>query len=168
MAVNISVSQFVRPDFPDLVSRVLDETGLEADALELEITESLLAKDPECAVHKLMDIKKIGVHLSIDDFGTGYSSLSQLKSLPIDRLKIDRAFIDKIISDPGDAAITHAVINMAASMDLKVIAEGVETEEQLNYLRRKGCDEVQGYHICHPLPADALELWVTDTIPGFA
>jgi diguanylate cyclase (GGDEF)-like protein len=154
VAVNISVVQFVRPDFPDLVSDVLRTTGLEPGVLELEITESLLAKDVDGAVRTLQALKDIGVQLSIDDFGTGYSSLSQLKRFPIDRLKIDRSFVRDITSDPDDAAIALAVIGMAGTMGLSVVAEGVETEAQMRYLQANRCDEIQGYHLSRPVPAE--------------
>jgi diguanylate cyclase (GGDEF)-like protein len=154
VAVNISVVQFVRPDFVDLVTNVLHTTGLEPGALELEITESLLAKDVDGAIRTLRALKDIGVQLSIDDFGTGYSSLSQLKHFPIDRLKIDRSFVRDITSDPDDAAIALAVIGMASTMNLSVVAEGVETEAQMRYLQANRCDEMQGYHLSRPLPAE--------------
>lgn len=157
MAVNISVLQFVRPDFPRMVISILEETGLEANRLELEITESVLAKDTTGAVSTLCTLKEIGVQLSIDDFGTGYSSLSQLKHFPIDRLKIDRSFVMGVTDNRHDAAITKAVLAMANSMELLVIAEGVETEEQLSFLHGNHCDEVQGYFLSRPLPAKEVE-----------
>lgn len=156
VAVNISVLQFLRPDFPDLVASILEESGLEPNTLELEITESLLAVDTEHAVQTLRKLKAIGVQLSIDDFGTGYSSLSQLKNYPIDRLKIDKSFIDGIAFNVEDAAIVNAIIAMAKSMKLKVLAEGVETVEQLGYLKENHCDEVQGFFLSHPLPKDDM------------
>ena len=156
MAVNISVLQFVQPSFPGLVARILEETGLEPDALELEITESLLMKDPEGATRTLQTLKDLGVQLAIDDFGTGYSSLSRLKQLPLDRLKIDKAFVREVNSQPDDAAIATAVIAMAESMGLRVIAEGVENEAQLRFLKSKHCDEVQGYYLSRPLPASEI------------
>jgi diguanylate cyclase (GGDEF)-like protein len=153
MAVNISVLQFVQPGFPGLVAQVLEETGLAANALELELTESLLMKDPEGAGRTLQALKNLGVQLAIDDFGTGYSSLSRLRQLPLDRLKIDRVFVREVNSQPDDAAIATAVIAMAESMGLKVIAEGVENEAQLRFLKAKRCDEIQGYYLSRPLPA---------------
>ena len=156
VAVNISVQQFVQPGFPGLVAQILEETGLEAKALELEITESLLMKDPQGATHTLQVLKHLGVQLAIDDFGTGYSSLSRLKQLPLDRLKIDRAFVSEVNSQPDNAAITTAVIAMAESMGLKVIAEGVENEAQLRFLKAKRCDEIQGYHLSWPLPVGEI------------
>ena len=156
VAVNISVLQFMRHDFVEMVATILSETGLAPETLELEITESLLAKDTKSAIKILWALKEIGVQLSIDDFGTGYSSLGQLKSFPIDRLKIDQSFIQDITSDPDDAAIAIAVINMAHSMDVRVIAEGVETEAQRAFLKRRRCDEIQGYHLSHPIPPDDI------------
>lgn len=156
MGVNISVLQFMQPDFPSLVARILQETDLKAEALELEITESLLMRDPDGANHTLQELKALGVQLAIDDFGTGYSSLSRLKQLPLDRLKIDRVFVQEVNTRPDDAAITTAVIAMAESMGLRVIAEGVENEAQLGFLRDKQCDEIQGYYLSRPLPADQL------------
>jgi EAL domain-containing protein (putative c-di-GMP-specific phosphodiesterase class I)/FixJ family two-component response regulator len=156
VAVNISVIQFVRPDFPELIADILQTTGLDPNALELEITESLLAKDVDGAIGTLQALKEIGVQLSIDDFGTGYSSLSQLKRFPIDRLKIDQSFVRDITSDPDDAAIALAVIGMASSMNLSVVAEGVETEAQMRFLQAKDCDEMQGYYLSRPVPAEDL------------
>ncbi len=157
VAVNISMLQFVRSNFPSEVAEILASTGLPAAELELEITETAIAKDIEGAMRNLNELKTIGVELSIDDFGTGYSNLSQLKRCPIDRVKIDRSFINNITTDPDDAAITTAIINMATSMNLKVLAEGVETHAQLSLLRRRGCDEVQGYYICRPQTVGDLE-----------
>ena len=157
IAVNISVLQFVQTDFTDLVLQILNETGLSPHTLELEITESLLMKDAEGAIRTLGILKDHGVQFAIDDFGTGYSSLSYLKRFPIDRLKIDKAFVQDITVDPDDAAITAAVIAMAGSMNLGVVAEGVETGAQLNFLRKKHCGEVQGYYLSKPLPISDME-----------
>jgi len=160
VAVNISVRQFMHPGFQELVERVLQETGLEAESLELETTESLLMHDVEGAIELLHDLKALGVQLAIDDFGTGYSSLSYLKNYPIDRLKIDRAFVRDITTNSQDAAITKAVIAMAHNMDLRVIAEGVETKEQLNYLSEKNCHELQGFYLSKPVPAHEVCLFI--------
>lgn len=156
VAVNISVLQFIRDDFPATVERILNESGLAPHMLELEITESLLASDTDSAVDTLRALKSIGVELSIDDFGTGYSSLSQLKHFPIDRLKLDQSFIHGLLTSNADAAITRAVIAMTNSMKVKLLAEGVETHEQLEFLKQCGCEEIQGYFICKPAPADKL------------
>lgn len=156
VAVNISALQFIRSDFTDMVRRILGETGLDPACLELEITESLLASDTKLAVETLRKLKKIGVQLSIDDFGTGYSSLSQLKHFPIDRLKLDQSFVQGITSSEEDAAITRAVIAMSKGMKVKLLAEGVETIEQLEFLKQHNCEEIQGYYISKPMPANEL------------
>ncbi len=152
MAVNLSARQFAHEKLLQDVARVLNETGLDPAALEFEITESMVMHNPEHAVKLLNELKALGIHLSIDDFGTGYSSLSYLKRFPIDSVKIDRSFIRDIPGDADDAAITQAIIAMAHSLRLTVIAEGVETEEQLRFLRDHGCDEMQGYYFSKPLP----------------
>ncbi len=152
MAVNLSPRQFLQPGLVDLVAAVLRETGLEADCLDLEITEGLLMRDVEGNIATLRQLKAMGVRLSIDDFGTGYSSLSYLKRFPIDQLKIDKSFVRDVVTDQDDTAIVLAVIAMAHSMQLEVIAEGVETEEQLAFLRANQCDVMQGYHLSRPAP----------------
>ncbi len=152
VAVNLSARQFGHETLLQDVARVLTETGLDPAALELEITESMVMHNPERAVILLTKLKAMGIHLSIDDFGTGYSSLNYLKRFPIDSVKIDRSFIQDLPGDSDDAAITQAIIAMAHSLRLKVIAEGVETEEQLSFLRNHGCDEMQGNYFSKPLP----------------
>ena len=154
MAVNLSPRQFAHESLLQDVARVLNQTGLDPAWLELEITEGMVMRDPEHAVTLLRGLKAMGIHLSIDDFGTGYSSLSYLKRFPLDSVKIDRSFIQDLPGDGDDAAITQAIIAMAHSLRLGVIAEGVETEEQLQFLRANGCDEMQGYHFSRPLPED--------------
>ena len=156
VAVNISARQFGKQDIIGTVARVLRETGFDPHLLGLEITESLLMEDIQANSRLLEELKTSveGLEVSIDDFGTGYSSLYYLKTLPIDVLKIDQSFIRDITTDPDDATITTAIINLAHNIGLKVIAEGVETEEQLAYLREKFCDEAQGYYFGRPLPAD--------------
>ena len=156
IAVNLSARQFAHANLLHDVARVLNETGLDPAALEFEITESMVMHDPERAVKLLSRLKHMGIHLTIDGFGTGYSSLSYLKRFPLDSVKIDRCFIRDIPGDAGDAAITRAIIAMAHSLRLKVIAEGVETQAQLDFLREHGCDEMQGYHFSEPLPEDAF------------
>ena len=156
VAVNMSPRQFLRSDMADIVARILFETGLEPQHLELEITESLLMKDVESGIATMHALKAIGVRLSIDDFGTGYSSLNYLKQFPIDQLKIDKSFLRGIETNRDDLAITLAVISMAHGMGLTVIAEGVENEMQLAFLRANRCDEIQGYHISRPVPAHEI------------
>jgi EAL domain-containing protein (putative c-di-GMP-specific phosphodiesterase class I) len=159
VAVNVSVQQFAQSGFPALVARILAETGLEPAALEIEITESVLMKDGDMAISTLRELKAIGVQLAIDDVGTGYSSLAYLKNFPIDRLKIDRAFVYALNTDLNDRAIAAAVISLAENMNLSVTAEGVENEDQLSFLKSRHCDEVQGYYLSRPLPREE--------VPGF-
>lgn len=154
VAVNISVFQFVQSGFPDLVARILKETGLPPSVLELELTESLLMENKENAVDILTALKELGVQLAIDDFGTGYSSLSRLRHFPIDRIKIDRSFIQTVATNKDDKAMTSAIISMAENLNLKVLAEGVETDSQLNFLRDRTCDEAQGYFVSKPLTVE--------------
>ena len=156
MAINLSPRQFVEQGIIGMIANILERCGLAPRYLELEITENLIMKNMENTVATLEVLKAMGVQLAIDDFGTGYSSLSYLKRFPIDRLKIDQSFVRDITTNPDDAAITLAIIAMAHSMKLKVIAEGVETEEQLNYLKSHSCDEMQGYYFSPPLPADKI------------
>jgi len=156
VAVNISVLQFMQAGFVDQVAAILAETKLPPENLELEITESLLAIDTDNAVSTLRRLKDIGVTLSIDDFGTGYSSLSQLKNFPIDRLKIDQSFIRNVTNSNEDAEITRAIIAMAKSLNIHVLAEGVETIDHLHFLKENGCDEIQGYLLCKPSPIEVL------------
>ena len=157
IGVNLSARQFKQQDIVKMVSRVLHETGCHATCLELEITESIIMENPEMAAETLHKLSDMGVHLSIDDFGTGYSSLSYLKRFPINTLKIDRSFVRDITTDSDDAAIAKAVIALAHSMKLKVIAEGVETAEQLHFLREQRCDQIQGYYLSRPLAAAEIE-----------
>lgn len=157
IAVNVSARQFSHPDFPDTIFQVLQKTNLDPSLLELEITESILIDSADHAIDTLKRLKRLGVQLAIDDFGTGYSSLSYLKQFPIDRLKIDKSFIADITTDPGDQAIARAVIAIAASMKLQVTAEGVETLEQMQFLKKENCGDAQGYHISRPMTAQDAE-----------
>ena len=153
ISVNLSARQFRQKDLIGMIERVLGETGLAPALLELELTESMLMHHAEETVGILERLDEMGVHLAIDDFGTGYSSLSYLKRFPIHSLKIDRSFVRDISSDPDDAAIVTAIVAMARSLNLKVTAEGVETEEQAAFLRSLACHQAQGYHFGHPMPA---------------
>jgi EAL domain-containing protein (putative c-di-GMP-specific phosphodiesterase class I) len=157
MAVNISASQLRNDSLVGIVRRALADSGLDARYLELEITESALAHNIDFAIALMDELKALGVKISIDDFGTGYSSLSYLKRFPIDKLKIDRSFIRDISTDKDDAAITQAIIAMGKSLNMKVIAEGVETIEQLRFLELHQCDEAQGYLFSKALGAGAIE-----------
>ncbi len=157
VAVNVSSRQFRQPDFVDQVLAVLDDTGANPERLKLELTESLLVDDVEDVIIKMTALKRKGVSFSLDDFGTGYSSLSYLKRLPLDQLKIDQGFVRDILTDPDDAAISKMVIALAKSMGLSVIAEGVETEAQREFLARFDCHNYQGYLFSRPLPLEEFE-----------
>ncbi len=156
VAVNMSAKQFQQQDVPLLVREVLSQTGLPAQCLELELTESALMHDTDATVETMRQIKRLGVRLALDDFGTGYSSLSYLKRFPIDVLKIDQSFTFEVTSDDGAASITRAIIAMARSLNMTTVAEGVETKEQLDFLGALGCDVMQGFHISRPLPVGQL------------
>jgi diguanylate cyclase (GGDEF)-like protein len=159
VSVNLSPRQFMRGDLTNTIARILDQTGCNPAFLELEITEGMVMHNPENTVALIQRLKDMGIHIAIDDFGTGYSSLAYLKRFPIDCLKIDRSFVTDIPGDAGDVAITLAIISMAHSLGIKVTAEGVETKEQLDFLRQHGCDEAQGYYFSKPLPlAQAITL----------
>jgi diguanylate cyclase (GGDEF)-like protein/PAS domain S-box-containing protein len=154
MAVNLSAKQFKRDDLERSVSAALAESGLDPACLELELTESILIQDTENVLATVQRLKSLGVKLSIDDFGTGYSSLSYLKRFAVDKLKIDQSFVRDMVTDPNDAAIVGAIIQMARSLNLKTIAEGVEDEQTMACLRLQQCDEAQGYHFSRPIPAE--------------
>lgn len=158
VAVNVSARQFQQKDLMDTVRSALSDTGLAARNLEIEITESVAMQDAEHSIAVLGQLKELGVRLSIDDFGTGYSSLSYLKRLPIDTVKIDQSFIRNVASDPDDAAIVASIIKLAESLRLGTIAEGVETEEQLEFLSDHGCPKVQGYLFGKPKPPNEIVL----------
>ena len=153
MAVNVSPRQFDKDNIGRLVARALQESGLPGGLLKLEITESLFAGDVQRAADTLQELRALGVGISIDDFGTGYSALAHLRRFPIDQLKIDRSFVQNLGANREDAAIAQALIALARSMELAVIAEGVETEAQLCFLRERDCDGIQGYYFSRPLPA---------------
>ena len=156
IALNVSSRQFDQQGLKEIVEEALQEAMIPPQCLELEITESTLMRSPEKAMRTLTELKAMGIRIAIDDFGTGYSSLSYLKRLPLDFLKIDQSFVKNLASDPRDQAIIRAIIAMARSLDLKTIAEGVETEEQFSFLQEHGCDEIQGYFFSRPLPAEEI------------
>lgn len=156
VAVNLSARQFMHPGITAMIARALEESGLQPQYLELEITESVLMKDVEKVIAVMQALQTLGICFAIDDFGTGYSSLNYLKHFPVARLKIDRSFVREITTDPGDAAIALAVIAMAHSMQLQVVAEGVETEAQMLFLKDRHCDQIQGFYLSHPRPADEM------------
>jgi EAL domain-containing protein (putative c-di-GMP-specific phosphodiesterase class I) len=160
LSVNISANQFVQQ--PNLIPKVLDETGLEPNTLQVEITERAVMDDAEFAQGKLEELRDLGVSLAIDDFGMGYSCLYHLKHMPIDFLKIDRAFIIGLGDDQGDEAIVSGTVGLAHALGVIAVAEGVETADQQEVLRELGCDLAQGYHFAKPLPREAMENLLSD------
>ncbi len=165
VSVNLSMRQFLQSDLVQMVARALHETGLAPRYLELEITESVASQQPDVAILVLRQLREMGVHISVDDFGTGYSSLNYLKRFPIHTLKIDRSFVNELTTDPNDVAIASAIITLAHSLNLDAIAEGVETEEQLAFLKQRQCDEFQGFLLAKAVPAEALERMLAQESP---
>ncbi|WP_309498428.1 EAL domain-containing protein, partial [Sulfurovum sp.] len=157
IAVNLSAIQFRQKNLLKLVTDILSEIQLPPEYLELELTEAVMMHDPEAVINVMNKFHEQGIRMSIDDFGTGYSSLSYLKKFKVYKLKIDQSFIRDISDDSGDRAIVSAIIDMAQSLGLKTIAEGVETAEQLAFLRLHGCNEIQGYYFSKPLPSAEFE-----------
>jgi len=162
VSVNLSARQFQQPDLLAQVAQVLEETGLPPRSLELEITESSAMQNAENTIYILREFKALGVRIAMDDFGTGYSSLNYLKRFPIDTLKLDKSFVNDITTDPSDAAIATAVISLAHSLNLDVVAEGVETEAQLAILTKEKCDRIQGYYFSKPRSVQDLEAYVSE------
>ncbi|MHC5735569.1 putative bifunctional diguanylate cyclase/phosphodiesterase [Nostoc sp.] len=156
ISVNLSARQFEQPYLVEIVNQILEETGLQASSLELEVTESFLMADMERSVKTLKQLRQLGIWLALDDFGTGYSSLNYLKRFPVNMLKIDQSFVQDVMSNPDSAAVTDAIIALAKSLRLKITAEGVETQEQLDYLKKQGCHEGQGYYFSCPMPAEII------------
>jgi diguanylate cyclase (GGDEF)-like protein/PAS domain S-box-containing protein len=156
VAVNLSAVQFRQNNFIEMIKSVLCEYSLDPSGLELEITEGAVMHNAEASIALLLELKAMGLQLAVDDFGTGYSSLSYLKRFPIDKLKIDQSFVRDITVDSDDAAIVSTIINMARTLKLKVIAEGVETAEQLSFLKHQKCDEMQGYYFSKPMPPEKI------------
>ena len=160
LSVNLSARQFQDEELVEMVENVIQETGMEAGLLELEITETTIMQNIERTIETLWQLRNLGVLLSIDDFGTGYSSLNYLKRFPLDILKIDRSFVMDITTDPNDRAVVEAIVSLSHHLKMKVVAEGVETEEQLNFLRKQKCHEIQGYYLSKPLPVDEFREFI--------
>jgi diguanylate cyclase len=156
ISVNVSAIEFRNEDFLKELFSTLNETGLDPRCLELEVTESVLMKNAEVATSILQSVREKGVRVAIDDFGTGYSSLSYLRRFPLDAIKIDQSFVRQIANSPDEATIVTAIITMGQSLGLRVIAEGVETPEALEFLQAQQCDEAQGYYFSRPIPAEEL------------
>ncbi len=165
ISVNLSARQFNDPELLSKIGAALDHSGMDARRLELEITESVIFNQPHRAMQSLQKIKALGLKLALDDFGTGYSSLGQLKHYPIDTLKIDRSLVQQIPADAEDSAVAKALISMGRTLGFTVLAEGVETREQLDFLRESGCQQIQGYFVQRPLPADEFIRWCRDHAP---
>ncbi|HEY9702925.1 MAG TPA: EAL domain-containing protein, partial [Allocoleopsis sp.] len=157
VAVNISAFQFNHTSLRQRLVEILNETGINPENLDLELTESMLVENKELAIKQLNSLKELGLKIAIDDFGTGYSSLSYLQQFPFDILKIDQVFVRNITQDQKSLHITKSIIQMANSLNLKVIAEGVETEQELKFLQQNNCDEMQGFLFSRPLPAKEFE-----------
>jgi EAL domain-containing protein (putative c-di-GMP-specific phosphodiesterase class I) len=157
MAVNISGKQLKHPKFLEMLTTIVQETGVDPTNLELEFTESVIMENVDNTVEIFRRLKEMGIQLSIDDFGTGYSSLNYLKHFPVDRIKIDKSFVTDVYHNQSDAAIIEAIVSMAQSLSLRVVAEGVENSDQLHSLTKLGCDEVQGFYLAMPMHAEALE-----------
>jgi EAL domain-containing protein (putative c-di-GMP-specific phosphodiesterase class I) len=157
LSVNVSAKQFNEADFVEKVKAVLTHHAIDPAFLRLEITESMLLDDVETMISKMIALRKIGVGFELDDFGTGYSSLQYLKKLPLNQLKIDQSFVRDLTNDENDQVIIRTIINTAHSLNLKVIAEGVETEEQLSFLKKEGCNHYQGYFFGKPVPINEFE-----------
>jgi EAL domain-containing protein (putative c-di-GMP-specific phosphodiesterase class I) len=167
IAVNISARHLRQTKFLEQVSDILDQSGLDAGCLELELTETSMMQNAESGSKLLAQLRELGVKVAIDDFGTGYSSLSYLKRLPIDTVKLDRSFVTGATTDPDDAALVMAIVTLAHNLRLRVVAEGVETEEQLAFLRLLRCDEGQGYLFGKPSPADLFEASISKVSTRF-
>ncbi len=171
VSINVSATEFRAKTFLEEISTTLRETGLEARYLDLELTEGVLMENAKSTASVLQALKRMGVHLAVDDFGTGYSSLSYLRQFPIDVLKIDQSFISQIPGEPNDSAIVRAIIDMGKNLKHRVIAEGIETQEQLALLRAWNCEEGQGYFFSRPVPAARfarlLQTGVSETVAQY-
>lgn len=167
MSVNVSVKQFDQSDFVKNIELALKASGANPKLVQLELTESMLASDTQAIIDKMLHLKRLGLLISLDDFGTGYSSLSYLQKLPIDQLKIDQSFVADIDTSAPDKALAATIISLSKNLDLEVIAEGVETNEQLNFLKSKGCDLYQGFLLAKPCQPVIIEelAWETNLRP---
>ncbi len=165
ISVNLSARQFQHPRLAEEIAAILRRTGLDPASLKLEITESVMMQDAKMTIGTLSELKQLGIQLAIDDFGTGYSSLAYLKRFPIDILKIDRSFVDRLGRDPEDTAIVRAVVTLAKTLNLTVTGEGIETAEQLLQLQALGCERGQGYYFAKPLTSDVVGAMLETRLP---
>jgi EAL domain-containing protein (putative c-di-GMP-specific phosphodiesterase class I) len=168
MAVNVAPTDFAGDDLPRVVARELAAAGVPADRLRLEITERVMSHRPEHSGRTLDRLRAMGVSISLDDFGTGYSSLLRLNTIPVDEIKIDRAFVARLGEGPQAAGIVRTMIALAHGIGVPAVAEGVETDLQMQILRSMGCDGLQGYHIARPMPATAATAWLAGRLPAAA
>jgi len=166
VAVNLSVRNLMDRQLPKDVARLLEKHSLSSDRLELEITESMVMSEPRRALAVLTELSDMGIALSIDDFGTGYSSLAYLKKLPVQAIKIDKSFVMDMIEDPGNAMIVHSTVDLGQNLGLKVVAEGVESEEAWHRLAAMGCDTAQGFFLAKPLPVEELMSFILGRAPA--
>jgi len=164
LAVNLSAYQFRDTELFDTITGILERTGLDPRFLEIELAESLVMRNVQASIEMLVMLKRLGVSIAVDNFGTGYSSLSYLKRLPVDALKIDQSFVRDVATDPHSAELVRTIIGMAHNFKLEVVAEGVETAEQLEFLRRNGCDLVQGFLIARPMAAAEFEAFLAGRV----
>jgi len=162
VAVNCSPAQFTRGNIIRDISDAIEYSGLDPKLLEIEFTENLFLNNIDKGIEILKSMKRLGIQIAVDDFGTGFSSLSYLKRLPADKFKIDQSFVRDLHVDKGDAAIVAAIITLSQNLGLKVIAEGVENQQQMDILDSFKCNEVQGYHVCYPLTAEEFAIWLSD------
>ena len=164
MSINISARQFEKENFVEFLTKTLRKYEVDSSEIELEVTESILIEDFEVVTEKLRILKNYGIRISLDDFGTGFSSLSYLKTLPINTLKIDKSFIDTVLSDSATRVITESIVEMVKSLGFESIAEGVEDEQQYKYLHAIGCDVIQGFYLGKPLPSSDMEALIQKMI----
>jgi EAL domain-containing protein (putative c-di-GMP-specific phosphodiesterase class I) len=167
LSINVSAREFRHNNFVQSIRTVLQESGIKPGTLKLELTESLLIENVEDSIRKITELQTLGIRFSIDDFGTGYSSLSYLKRLPLNQIKIDQSFVRDISTDPNDAAIVKTIVAMAKSLDLEIIAEGVESEAQLAFLKNCGCNAFQGYLFGKPMPIEQFEASFVSGVKGY-
>jgi EAL domain-containing protein (putative c-di-GMP-specific phosphodiesterase class I) len=157
LSMNLSMRQLIKDEFIKLLREEMDVLGFKPEWLELEVTEREMMQDPDKSIQRLNLLSQMGISIAIDDFGTGHSSLSYLKQLPVNKLKIDRSFVEGVVSNQDDASIARAIIALANSLDLNVVAEGAETSEQVDFLVQSGCSTIQGYFFGRPMPAEEIQ-----------
>ncbi|MCI3952631.1 MAG: hypothetical protein K0R53_2129, partial [Burkholderiales bacterium] len=159
IAVNVSAVQFRHKHFAERFGAAMRDMNVSPDVLQLELTETALMENFEHAIGALVRFKELGIKIALDDFGTGYSSLSYLSRLPIDKIKVDKSFVNRIDTDMASRAVTEAIIALGRTLNLEIVAEGIESAHAMDYLRSHGCHHAQGFHVCEPVPADDFTSW---------